>query len=118
MNARSFLVLFILVCSGELLYAQGTRTIDSLLLDAQYEKAIQLIDNQLKKTSGPDLRVILQNKKAEALIRSGNFRDAEALLKEVSNASLSAYQKALVETNYGSLYMNQGRNDLSLDALQ
>jgi CHAT domain-containing protein/uncharacterized protein HemY len=118
MNARLFLILSILCYSGQVLYAQGSKAIDSLLLDAQYEKAIQLIDNQLKKPSSADSKVILQNKKAEALIRTGNFKDAEALLKEVSDGSLNAYQRALVETNYGSLYMNQGRNDLSLDALQ
>ena len=97
---------------------RSSKSIDSLLFDAQYEKAIQLIDNQLKKTSNSESKILLQNKKAEALVRSGNFKDAESLLKDFSGGSLTTYQRALVETNYGSLYMNQGRNDLSLDALQ
>jgi CHAT domain-containing protein/uncharacterized protein HemY len=118
MNARTLFIFCVCFCSGQLLYAQESKAIDSLLLDAQYEKAIQLIDNHLKKTSSSDSKILLQNKKAETLVRSGNFKDAESLLKELSAGSLTTYQRALVETNYGSLYMNQGRNDLSLDALQ
>src|SRR5262245_12585829 len=53
------------------------KTIDSLFFDAQYEKAIATIDDKLKKISAADARLILENKKAEALIRSGNFKDAE-----------------------------------------
>ncbi|HEY5919590.1 MAG TPA: tetratricopeptide repeat protein, partial [Chryseolinea sp.] len=118
MNARTLFIFCICFCAGELLHAQESEAIDSLLLDAQYEKAIQLIDNHLKKTSSSDSKILLQNKKADALVRSGNFKGAESLLKELSAGSLTTYQRALVETNYGSLYMNQGRNDLSLDALQ
>lgn len=94
------------------------KTIDSLFFDAQYEKAIATIDNQLKKISAADSKLLLENKKAEALIRSGNFKEAEILLKELSTRQLTSFERALVETNYGSLYLNQGRNDLSLDALQ
>jgi len=118
MNTRTLLILCVCLCSGDLLHAQESKSIDSLLFNAQYEKAIQLINSQLKKTSNSESKILLQNKKAEALIRSGNFKDAESLLKDFSGGSLTTYQRALVETSYGSLYMNQGRNDLSLDALQ
>jgi len=118
MNASTLLILSVCLLSGELLHAQGSKSIDSLLFDAQYEKALQLMDNQLKKTSNSEAKILLQNKKADALVRSGNFKDAESLLKDFSGGSLTTYQRALVETSYGSLYLNQGRNDLSLDALQ
>ena len=108
----------LLIISGFSARAQNFKIIDSLLFDAQYDKAIEWIDTQLKKTSSTDLKLLLENKKAEALIRSGKFKDAETLLKELSVKSSTSYQQAIVQTNYGSLYLNQGRNDLSLDALQ
>jgi tetratricopeptide (TPR) repeat protein len=106
------------VNSETTLSERDIRTIDSLFFDAQYEKAIQTIDDQLKKITAADSRLILENKKTEAFIRSGNFKNAETLLNELSARQLTSYQQALVETSYGSLYLNQGRNDLSLDALQ
>jgi CHAT domain-containing protein/uncharacterized protein HemY len=118
MNSKIFVLVLIYSCAVDLLYAQGTRAIDSLLFDAQYEKTIQVIDNQLRKTPASDSRIVLENKKAEALIRLGNFREAESLLMDLSSRSLTSSQRALIETNYGSLYMNQGRNDLSLESLQ
>ena len=118
MNARILLILFTCSCTVDLLYGQATTAIDSLLFDAQYERAIQVIDNQLKKTTSGDARIVLENKKADALIRSGNFKDAETILNDLSSRTLSLSQRALVETNYGSLYLNQGRNDLSLESLQ
>jgi len=118
MNTRIFVLVLSCSCAADFLYAQGTSAIDSLMFDAQYEKAIQVIDNQMKKTPVPDSRIVLENKKAEALTRSGNFKDAESLLKDLSSRPLSASHRALVETNYGSLYLNQGRNDLSLESLQ
>ena len=118
MNTRIFLLVLLCHSTADFLHAQGTRAIDSLLLDAQYEKAIELINYQIKKASEADSRIMLENKKAEALIRSGDFRDAESLLKALSSRQLTATQRALIETNYGSLYLNQGRNDLSLESLQ
>lgn len=119
MNMRKHLFLFtLLMTCGFTTKAQNFKIIDSLVFDAQYDKAIQWIDTQLKKTSAPDLKIGLENKKAEALIRSGKFKEAEILLKELSVKTGSSYQQAIVQINYGSLYLNQGRNDLSLDALQ
>lgn len=98
--------------------AQNFKIIDSLLFDSQYNKAILWIDTQLKKTPDVDSRILLENKKAEALIRAGKFIEAESLLKQLSTKASSSYQRAVVQTNYGSLYLNQGRNDISLNALQ
>jgi len=118
MNIKIFLILLACACSVDFLYGQGTRVIDSLLLDAQYEKAIQVIGNELEKTNVAESRIVLENKKADALIRSGNFKEAESVLNDLSLRGLNTFQRALVETNYGSLYLNQGRNDLSLESLQ
>ena len=118
MNTGKYLLLMALLFYSGHLSAQNIKAIDSLLFDSQYDKAIQLIDAQLKKPATSDAKMVLENKKAEALIRSGNFRDAELLLKELSSRSTTPFQQALVQTNYGSLYLNQGRNDLSLESLQ
>lgn len=98
--------------------AQDLKTIDSLLFDAQYEKAIQSIDGQIKNNSSNEVVLLLLNKKAETFIRSGNFMEAETLLNDLASKATSIHQKAIVQMNLGSLYLNQGKNDLSLESLQ
>lgn len=145
MNSKRYFVLLALCCCFHFINAQGKkpktqlkandqgtkttshewrlsdrdiRAMDSLFFDAQYDKVIQTIDTHLKKSTNTDDQITLENKRAEALIRSGNFRDAETVLKALSARALTPHQQALVGTSYGSLYLNQGRYDLSLDALQ
>jgi len=93
--------------------------VDLLLLDSRYQEAIQLIDASLSQS---DNKNALNIKKSEALIRLGKLTEAEALLKK-TKASLGQennanYYHALINMNYGSLYMSQSRYDLATEELQ
>ncbi len=93
--------------------------VDSLLLDSRYQEAIQRIDANLGTAKNP---IILNLKKASALIRLGQLAYAEALLKKIQ-ASVEQekdvlYYNALIAMYYGSLYQNEGRNDLAIEQLQ
>ncbi len=88
-------------------------TADSLLLNAEYEKTIALIDQHLD-VQDEVLNARLKNKKAEALIRSGKLDEAETLLKTIPEG----IDRGVTRTNFGALYMNLGRNDRALEELQ
>src|SRR5688572_24469067 len=93
--------------------------VEALMMDARYQDAIQLIENFINNSSNPAL---LNIKKAEALIKLGKLADGESLLKKIES-SLSgeknqSYYAALIATNYGSLYLNQGRFDLGIEELE
>lgn len=89
---------------------------DALLLNSEYDKVIALADNPETALSS-DEKLILINKKAEALTRLGKLEDAFSLLKPVL-AQGNTFTKAVTKANIGFLYINQGRNDLALEALQ
>jgi CHAT domain-containing protein/Tfp pilus assembly protein PilF len=97
---------------------QVIKKIDSLMLDSSYDLALAEINEVLKRTSDQDQRTLLENKKAEVLIRAGNYDGAERQLESISFRTLTNYQAGLTEMNKGFLYLNQGRNDLSLASLQ
>ncbi len=59
----------------------STRTVDNLLLDARYTEALTAIETELANSSDVTQAIILQNKKAEALIRMGRFEEAERELR-------------------------------------
>ncbi|MBL0743952.1 CHAT domain-containing protein [Chryseolinea lacunae] len=115
---KSILFFAVLLLSAGIVHSQDLSTIDALFFDSQYDQVLTVIDAALKKTSDGNARAILQNKKAEALIRGGKFNDAEQQLKDISAQSQTAFQQAITQTNYGLLYLYQGRNDRSLEALQ
>ncbi len=98
--------------------AQSITLVDQYLLNAEYDKALQLIDLALQKTSDSHTVALLQNKKAEALIRLGKLDQAEKILTGIYTPSTPGFQQAITQTTYGLLYMNQGRNDVAEDALQ
>ncbi len=93
--------------------------VESLLLDSRYQEAVKYIDASLAKSK---TQTVLTLKKANALIRMGDLDDAEALLKKtqaaVDKEKNPFYHRGLIMMNYGSLYQNQGRNDLAIEALQ
>lgn len=94
------------------------RTADSLLLNAEYEKVIALI-NQKLSPNNPTLSYHLENKKAEALIRQGRLDEAGKLLDDLKKRTQSSlFLLGITQTNLGLLYIYQGRNDLALKALQ
>ena len=113
--------------SSILLQAQTTKVselnqADNLLLDSKYKEAIEWIDFELSKIKNPKIAVILENKKAEALMRLGELDAATKLLNDleqrVNTLKESAFLNALIKTNEGFLYLNQGRNDIALESLQ
>jgi tetratricopeptide (TPR) repeat protein len=93
--------------------------VEQLVLDSRYEEAVKLIDSYLPRSTNA---TTLSIKKAEVFIRLGKLNDAELLLKQieesVSKEKNPLYYKALLSMDYGSLYQNQGRNDLAIEQFQ
>lgn len=98
--------------------AQSVTLVDEYLLNAEYDNALQQIDLALQKTSDSHAVALLQNKKAEALIRLGKLDLAEKILPGIYTQSASGFEQAITQTTFGLLYMNQGRNDIAEDVLQ
>ena len=91
--------------------------LDDYLLNAQYNKALELLEQG--SAEGPSL--LLDNRKAELLTRSGKLDEAAALLKDL--AARAEYQgdnfmKAITCINTGYLQLNQGRSDLAIGSLK
>lgn len=100
------------------LSAQNTLdVVDSLIINAQYQKAIDVID-QYRGPAFDTQAALLKNKKAEACIHLGNFDLAEKILESVKLESTTDFLQGVANTNLGFLYINQGRNDLALESLQ
>jgi CHAT domain-containing protein/Tfp pilus assembly protein PilF len=120
MTKRFYFLSFVLLLAvGNFCYSQDQiKKIDSLLLDSNYELAIAQVDQALIKTSNQNQRIILENKKAEALIRAGRFQEAGNLLEQVTVKSTTPHHLAITQTNTGFLYLNQGRHDLALEVFQ
>ena len=95
-----------------------TRSIDSLMFNSQFDQALVKVETILKSASNQDQRVILENKKAEVLIRAGKFEEAERTLESIALRSLPSNLAAITKANQGFLFLNQGRNDLALIKLQ
>jgi tetratricopeptide (TPR) repeat protein len=90
--------------------------VENLLLDANFQGAIDLIDSAGNLSS-----LLLENKKAEAYTRQGRLNDAETVLKLVQAKLTSkpdAFVEAVTQTNIGLLQLHQGRNDLAEKTLQ
>src|SRR5262245_33723588 len=75
----SMFVLLTVLCQAQ----NAISTIDSLLFDSQFDRAMAEVDKALQKTSNIEDRIVLENKKAEILIRGGRFDDAERQLKSI-----------------------------------
>ncbi|HKZ37154.1 MAG TPA: CHAT domain-containing protein [Chryseolinea sp.] len=120
MTKKFFFLSFILQLAISLCcYSQDQiKKIDSLILDSNFELAIAQVDQALIKISNQNQRIILENKKAEALIRAGRFKEAGNLLEQITLKSTTPYHLAIAQTNTGFLYLSQGRNDLALEAFQ
>ncbi len=111
-------VWFWVIIPGSFAAAQDFQAIEVLMFNADYEKAEAKIDQELAVIRNTENKFILENKKVEVYIRSGRFGDAEVLLKNLLRITTSASSKALTHTNFGFLYLNQGKNDLALSSLQ
>ncbi|HYI76396.1 MAG TPA: tetratricopeptide repeat protein, partial [Chryseolinea sp.] len=93
-------------------------TMDSLLLDSQFDEAILEAERGLKSTSDQKQKVILENKRAEALMRAGRLDEAERQLDSIVLKALPPDLLAITQTNQGFLFLSQGRNDLALSKFQ
>jgi tetratricopeptide (TPR) repeat protein len=112
MKYTLLLLALIFTVSG---FAQSFDRIDSLLIDARYQDAIEAANNALKRNSTD--KAVLFNKKAEALIQMGDFKEAKEILDIAIQTNTSALQHAVSNTNYGLLYLNLGKNDLAHEHL-
>src|SRR5688572_1777306 len=113
---------FILLCflsfaaSAQKETASVIEKIDNLLLDSKFDDAVRFIDTQLQAQGLTiDQSVILENKKAEALIRLGNLADAETVLNSIQTKYLTTVKNqfllAITDNTIGVLRLNQGRPD-------
>ncbi len=127
MRSKYNFLLLVFLLSSLVLHAQTLKVsslseVDILLLDSKYKEAIAWIDNEVIKIKDPKTKLILENKKAEALIRLGELDAANKLLgnleQDVKTFHGAVFLEALIKTNLGYLYLNQGRNDNALEALQ
>jgi CHAT domain-containing protein len=118
------IVLFTALLLPSVLFGQRlelTRSIDSLIMNSQFPQVLNLVDERLPEFSFAGDKVILENKKAEALISLEKFNEAESLLDNVllecKNKLLSSFYTAITTVNIGFLYLNKGRNDLAEERL-
>lgn len=118
---RTLILLLLLMLSSYWLQGQHAAEIDLLLWNGDAAQALVAIDEALQTAPAQPAAFMLQNKRAEALIRSGKYQEAQALLttlrKQAEQRGQDAHIAAL-ESNTGFLYIHLGRNDLALDALQ
>ena len=112
---KLLLVIILVVFSSSLRAQQSSvlNACDSLLLDAQYQKVINLVDAQSE--TSPEIALRLQNKKIEALIRLGKFDEAGSQLNSVQSkiTDNEGFLKALTLANEGLLDMNKGAASLA-----
>ena len=97
-----------------------TEKIDNLLIDSRFQEAINLIDAQPVQSLKQAAFIELQNKKAEALTRSGRLADAQKVLTDIQSKLTSSpdiFLDAITQTNIGFLQLNMGRNDLAEKSL-
>ncbi len=95
---------------------------ESLLLDSKFEEAVKYIDGQLNLSASVDQNVLLENKKAEGLIRLGKLTDAEVLLNglvaKYPATGKNEFLLAVTDNTTGILQLNQGRPDLAEESLK
>jgi CHAT domain-containing protein/tetratricopeptide (TPR) repeat protein len=110
-----YALLFIAVFITALASAQNFERIDSLLVDARYQEAVDAANKALQSNLLD--KSLLLNRKAEGLIQMGDFKQAREILDLAIITNTSARQQAITNTNYGLLHLNLGRNDLALEHL-
>lgn len=111
-------IIFALLILPDKALGQNLRVADSLLFDSNYDRLIQWADNLLAGKLTADMEFSIATRKAEALIRSGKYQDADAYIKIIGKKASTSYQIALIQIASGSLLLNQGLYDQSVTALQ
>jgi len=112
-----------LLLSSLIAYAQhvSPQKLDSMLLDANYEGVLQLTSSYQSLNTLTDIQIIC--KRVQSLIRSGNLNEARSWIEKLIAAgnqltSDKDFALAIIYSEKGSLHLNEGRNDLALEALQ
>jgi CHAT domain-containing protein/Flp pilus assembly protein TadD len=97
-----------------------TNKVSDLLVDSKFQETVTLADQYLAKPNLPRETVVaLNTKKAEALVRLGQFQDAEKLLTTcLSQSGNDTYCQAMTLGTQGFLRLNQGRYDVAEEALK
>ncbi len=91
--------------------------IDSLIQNDEGALAIKLIDQYLENGNYQVYSTDLQLKKAEALILSQEYDQAQGLIKTMRAKKLSILEDAEIKIIEGSLELYQGKNDEALEIL-
>jgi tetratricopeptide (TPR) repeat protein len=117
------LLLPVLLFSFLSLDAQSTEkvlaTADSLLLVSEYESALKNVEAALLKTTDPNSKAQLINKKSEIFIGQGKLADGEREIQNLSTHNwTTVVQQGAYRTNVGYLELLRGRYDLAADELQ
>lgn len=118
MKFPSLLLTLLLAVAGELAAQTLPPSVDQYIQDSDYTGAITVVDATLARTTDAATQVLLHAKKAEALIRLGQLDEASTLLKAITPTATTPYPAGMIQTQWGLLYLNQGRNDQALEALQ
>ncbi|MCB0492834.1 MAG: CHAT domain-containing protein [Cyclobacteriaceae bacterium] len=120
---KNILTFFIsLFLSFSLLAQDATLpALDALLLDANYSEVIRVTEAINIESNLNSLQV--NCKRAQALIRSGQLDKGRELLDQLSSSvdkftTDKDFASAILSSLKGTLYLNEGRNDLALEALQ
>ncbi|RAW01370.1 CHAT domain-containing protein [Pseudochryseolinea flava] len=114
-------LLLLLIVSVSFLHAQDLKQLESLLSEAKYQEAIQESEKALSKNPPAETAIALKNITAEALVRLGKFDEASRILDNAQEQAATAnltFQQGITRSNYGLLYMIQGRNDRALESLE
>ena len=119
----ALLVLFSLKLTyGQQAKEEITKKIDELIWASDFQAAINLVDQNLARQSDPFTIAVLQNKKADALIRLGRYQEAEQLLvsleSKLTGQPSEALPLAITKSNLGFLRLNMGRTDLAEEELR
>jgi CHAT domain-containing protein len=120
MTIKQLFIIASLVFEASFANAQDLSMIDALLWNGEAEKALTQIEAALLHKPASGVGFELLNRKAEALIRTGKYDDAQRILKQLEAQVTpdNHLQLASLNSNYGFLYLLRGRNDLALDHLQ
>ena len=118
-NILSFLLVLVVFCVNGQDPAALLRKADQFILDSDYNGAVSLVDRYLPEIKDKTNSILLETRKAEALIRLGRLETADKTLKALFEKSAGEpFLVAVVETSQASLYLNQGRNDLAEETIQ
>jgi CHAT domain-containing protein/Tfp pilus assembly protein PilF len=110
-----FSILGLITCFST--FAQSVKEADSLLLNAEYDRTLNVADQY--SGTDPSVKFLLQNKKAEALMRLGKTEESENLLKTLfQQETNSPFLRGVTKTTYSQLYVYQGRLDKAEELLK